>query len=225
MTTVYGVTMFGAVLQIKRQLKGLGINDEDSVRFARYLAQKTFASLNDAFTSSTRIKNWLRRSAAAIVKLMRPVEWVTPLGLPVVQPYLSLSERHGKLCLIPKLTKQVNAFPPNFVHSLDSTHMMLTALHCRRLGITFAAVHDCYWTHASTADIMNVICREQFIHLHKQPIVEELGKFVRKKYLPSRLRRVMERDEIKEFEDVFTPELPDGKLDIEEIRESIYFFS
>ena len=28
--------------------------------------------------------------------------------------------------------KQKNAFPPNFVHSLDSTHMLLTALHCQR---------------------------------------------------------------------------------------------
>jgi hypothetical protein len=26
--------------------------------------------------------------------------------------------------------KQVSAFPPNFVHSLDATHMMLTALQC-----------------------------------------------------------------------------------------------
>lgn len=29
MTTVYGVTMYGAVLQIKRQLKALGIDDDD----------------------------------------------------------------------------------------------------------------------------------------------------------------------------------------------------
>ena len=27
--------------------------------------------------------------------------------------------------------KQATAFPPNFVHSLDATHMMLTALECR----------------------------------------------------------------------------------------------
>ena len=27
--------------------------------------------------------------------------------------------------------KQASAFPPNFIHSLDGTHMMLTALECR----------------------------------------------------------------------------------------------
>ena len=35
-------------------------------------------------------------------------------------------------CRKPDTMKQKNAFPPNFIHSLDSTHMMLTALHCFR---------------------------------------------------------------------------------------------
>ena len=35
MTTVYGVTMYGANLQIKRQLKALGI-DNDDVCYAYY---------------------------------------------------------------------------------------------------------------------------------------------------------------------------------------------
>jgi DNA-directed RNA polymerase len=27
--------------------------------------------------------------------------------------------------------KQASAFPPNFIHSLDATHMLLTALKCK----------------------------------------------------------------------------------------------
>lgn len=53
--------------------------------------------------------------------------------------------------------KQKNAFPPNFIHSLDSSHMMLTSLNCERAGITFVSVHDCYWTHPSTVHIMNKV--------------------------------------------------------------------
>ena len=34
--------------------------------------------------------------------------------------------------------RQKSAFPPNYVHSLDSTHMMLTATACRRAGVEFA---------------------------------------------------------------------------------------
>ncbi|VDN45511.1 unnamed protein product [Gongylonema pulchrum] len=59
---------------------------------------------------------------------------------------------------------------------MDSTHMMLTALFCRRLGITFAAVHDCYWTHACDVEVMNEICREQFVQLHSEPLVKQCGE-------------------------------------------------
>ena len=34
--------------------------------------------------------------------------------------------------------RQRTAFPPNFVHSLDSTHMMMTAIACKKAGLTFA---------------------------------------------------------------------------------------
>ena len=107
--------------------------------------------------------------------------------------------------------------PPNFVHSLDSTHMMMTALHCHRYGlgdgsgglmgaiivygfcqsragIPFIAVHDSFWTHACFVDEMNKvrpswflsaicstynleqICREQFVALHKLPVMESLAQ-------------------------------------------------
>lgn len=53
--------------------------------------------------------------------------------------------------------KQKNAFPPNFIHSLDSSHMMLTSLHCERVGITYVSVHDCFWTHPSSVEIMGKV--------------------------------------------------------------------
>ena len=46
------------------------------------------------------------------------------------------------------------------MHSVDSTHMMLTALKCKEEDITFAAVHDSYWTHAADIPRMNAILRE-----------------------------------------------------------------
>lgn len=34
--------------------------------------------------------------------------------------------------------RQRTAFPPNFVHSLDGSHMMMTAVACKRAGLNFA---------------------------------------------------------------------------------------
>ncbi|KAK8947650.1 hypothetical protein KSP40_PGU013088 [Platanthera guangdongensis] len=62
----------------------------------------------------------------------QPVRWVTPLGLPVVQPYYKLG-RH-----LVMVKRQRIALPPNFIHSLDGSHMMMTAVACRNAGLNFA---------------------------------------------------------------------------------------
>jgi hypothetical protein len=53
--------------------------------------------------------------------------------------------------------KQKTAFPPNFVHSMDSTHMMMTCLKMKEHGLHFAAVHDSYWTHPGDIPIMSKV--------------------------------------------------------------------
>ncbi|KAJ3336444.1 DNA-directed RNA polymerase [Gonapodya sp. JEL0774] len=104
--------------------------------------------------------------------------WTTPLGLPVVQPYRDLPTRSIKtrfqnlIVSDPTLKgsinhmKQSSAFPPNFIHSLDATHMMLTALHMKALGLPFAAVHDSFWAHPANVDDMARVLREEFVRLH-----------------------------------------------------------
>jgi DNA-directed RNA polymerase len=74
---------------------------------------------------------------------MAAVVWTTPLGLPVVQPYRREKKKQVQTAIqtvyisdphAPQEVngmKQASAFPPNFIHSLDATHMMLTALECR----------------------------------------------------------------------------------------------
>lgn len=36
--------------------------------------------------------------------------------------------------------RQKTAFPPNFVHSLDGSHMMMTAISCKNAGLHFAGL-------------------------------------------------------------------------------------
>lgn len=193
MTTVYGVTAYGAKLQIKKQLKNIGFDSASLDQASLYLTKKTFESLSEKFKAAREIQNWLTRSAQYISSKKRSqhVEWTTPLGLPVIQPYVKESEKISSSAkvgmILPKLSsvnsiKQRNAFSPNFIHSLDSCHMMQTSLHCEHSGITFVSVHDCFWTHPSTVATMNRICREQFILLHSQPILEDLAEHFYQKY-------------------------------------------
>lgn len=115
------------------------------------------------------------------------VIWTTPLKLPVVQPYRNekLHEIRTVLQSIKMRTpnphdtvsrrKQLQGFPPNFIHSLDATHMLLSALKCDEIGLTFAAVHDSFWTHASDVAVMNRVLRDAFVKMHGEDIVGRLA--------------------------------------------------
>ncbi|KAJ5098224.1 hypothetical protein N7532_005225 [Penicillium argentinense] len=115
------------------------------------------------------------------------VIWTTPLGLPVVQPYRSRKARRVQTTLqdlsivdpssndVISRRKQLQAFPPNFIHSLDATHMMLSANACHKAGLTFSAVHDSFWTHASDVDTMNEILRDAFVKMHSDDVIGRLA--------------------------------------------------
>ena len=115
------------------------------------------------------------------------VIWTTPLKMPVVQPYrksrarsirtnlqsITLNEASSSDPVSKR--KQRQAFPPNFIHSLDATHMLLSALKCNEEGLSFAAVHDSFWTHAADLDTMNGVLRDTFITMHSEDIIGRLA--------------------------------------------------
>ena len=122
------------------------------------------------------------------------VIWTTPLKMPVVQPYrkpsahrvetalqsISIAERSAASPV--HKAKQLQAFPPNFIHSLDATHMFLTALKCDEVGLTFTSIHDSFWTHAGDVSTMNRIIRDAFIRMHSEDIVGRLAAEFKARY-------------------------------------------
>jgi len=122
------------------------------------------------------------------------VTWTTPLRMPVVQPYRSSSSRSVSTNL-QKVTlqepqvwdpvskrKQLQAFPPNFIHSLDATHMMLSALKCNEVGLTFASIHDSFWTHACDIEKMSEVLRDAFVAMHSEDVIGRLHEEFRARY-------------------------------------------
>ncbi|XP_023542839.1 DNA-directed RNA polymerase 1B, mitochondrial-like [Cucurbita pepo subsp. pepo] len=221
MTSVYGVTYMGARDQIKKRLKERASIADDSQLFAAscYAARTTLTALGEMFEAARSIMSWLGECAKVIASENQPVRWTTPLGLPVVQPYRQLGRHLIKTSLqvlalqreTDKVmaTRQKTAFPPNFVHSLDGSHMMMTAVACRRAGLNFAGVHDSYWTHACDVDVMNRLLREKFVELYEAPILENLLKNFQ-----------------KSFPTLKFPPLPDrGDFDLKDVLQSSYFFN
>lgn len=189
-------------------------------------------------------------------ELMTSMTWTTPLGLVVCQPYRAQNRTQISTVLQTVYIAdpfepaqadsrgQASAFPPNFIHSLDATHMMLTALACK--DITFASVHDSYWTHAADVDVMNVKLREAFVRLHTAKILENLAQETLHRYSGYKIPRSslsakmlsdlktmgVEVDKIinqeKRYVDLASlipPLPPKGDLDIASVLKSQYFFA
>lgn len=178
--------------------------DEKAKKFTKYLTSLVFDSVRELFEGAHLIQDWLAEAAKRISKSVRldtfsnqdneankpnhssSVIWTTPLGLPCVQPYRVLKTQLIRTNLQDisihdpfsgsqvDARRQQTAFPPNFVHSLDATHMLMTSKACGDDNLNFASVHDSYWTHASDVDTMNYHIRNQFVKLHQDNLVTKL---------------------------------------------------
>ncbi|KAJ3356082.1 DNA-directed RNA polymerase [Entophlyctis luteolus] len=196
------------------------------------------------------------------VEKMASVIWTTPLGLPIVQPYRVLKTKIVQTMLQTvtvsdntsptpvNAMKQSTAFPPNFIHSLDATHMMLSAIACNQHNIEFAAVHDSYWTHAADVDTMAAVLRDTFVKLHSKEIMQNLRQELQDRNSSNKFGVVVEITDPRHLElwadhlkrtgrsarkassrkistwvDLVIPALPKkGNFDIRMVRESPYFF-
>lgn len=221
MTSVYGVTAVGARNQVYELLDFLKTEDLERYRCSKYLANTTLKGIREVLPMASEIMDWLRQCAREVCKQGSLVRWTTPLGFPVVQHYVQASSYQVR-CLgatiniwnptldsPPATAKQTNGMPPNWIHSIDATHMMMTAKRCHDQHITFAGVHDSYWTHAADVDQLQTITRETFVELHSEPLMDNL------------------RAELMKWNpkaDIPKPPAT-GELDINCVKESEYFFS
>ncbi|KAL0735811.1 hypothetical protein Bca4012_012021 [Brassica carinata] len=120
MTSVYGATYIGARDQIKRRLKERSAFSDDKETFgaACYAAKVTSTAIDEMFEAARAIMRWFGECAKVKTSLQT----------------LSLQRETDKVVA----RRQRTAFPPNFIHSLDGCHMMMTAVACKRAGLCFA---------------------------------------------------------------------------------------
>lgn len=221
MTIVYGVTRSGASDQIRERLKEGGMEGSPLYKASYYLSGVVLDSVGELCASASLAMAWLVECARLIVAENRLVSWTTPAGFPVVQPYRRESDsevrtrlrrltiRHLKPGAKVWAKKHIDGIAPNFIHSIDATHLMMTAIECERQGVALMTIHDAFRTHAATVGDMDVILREQFVDLHRRPLLDELLGQWRSQH-----------------PDIEFPEPPArGSFDIERVLESEYVFS
>lgn len=111
--------------------------------------------------------------------------------------------------------RQRQGIAPNFVHSMDASHLMLTIIKCHdEYEInSFAVIHDSYATHACDAGKLFRAVRDVFVDTYKNnDVLQNLHDQI-KNMLSSKLV-----DEL--------PDIPSkGSLDLDQVRQSLYAFA
>ncbi len=221
MTVFYGVTDIGARRQLRARLNEAGFYAEGQYHASKYLAGLVLRAVALSCPDVHGAFRWLQLCARIIADSGQQVAWITPLDLPAIQPYKKTSAREVKTILQTitlrdaagehpvRRRKQTQAFPPNFVHAIDAAHLMNTAVRLAENGIAFAGVHDSYWTHAGDVPVMSAVIREEFVKLHRTPLLTELHQQLTARY-PGL---------------AFPPPPELGNLDVGKVMESDYAFS
>jgi len=178
MTTFYGVTGWGRNEQMYAMLRERGFFGQQLTDAVKFLETVIPQAIGSVCPGATRIMAWLQVCARLFCADGKAFQFVSPLGLPVIQRYRNhaigtVTTVLQQISVIQiskdsplRVKKQAGAAAPNFIHSLDQTAMFMTAHACRQDDIDMVPVHDNYGTHLADADALDHHTRDQFVKLH-----------------------------------------------------------
>ena len=232
MTYAYSVTSIGIRDQIASEMRkacdGQYLPGHENWQAAMALAPVVEQAIRNTVDRAAEAMDWLKGISKSYSTEKIPTSWVTPLGFPVVQPY---RRAKGKLFKVwfqgqrIRLTlrvesrdvdarKQASSVAPNYVHSMDATHLMMVANRLHDEGITdsYAMIHDSFGVHACDVDELHFAIRDEFIKLYNDDVLTEVYRQCLLALPGEKWKTV--------------PEVPEaGDLNLEEVRDADFFFA
>jgi len=178
MTLPYGATMQSARSYIMEYVidnwDKFNLPDEQQWDYAKFLTPILWGSIGEVVIAARSAMDWLQKSVTRDY-----MKWLTPIDFPVYQYYKDVeatdvrTQLNGSVRIMlrdfdkegePALSNQRSGIAPNFVHSIDSTHMVMT------INMTdftsYAMIHDDFGTHAGNTQKLFVDIRNAFLQLY-----------------------------------------------------------
>lgn len=189
---------------------------------AGWLNERMWPAIGEVVVKARQAMDWFQKASSAILKVEPHIQWATPTGFKVCQDYRKMESLGVVRIRLTGLTQwklsgygdkpdkvaHRNGIAPNFVHSLDASHMQFVASAAKDAGIhSVAMIHDDFGCHARFAEKFATIIRETFVKMYlADDWMERFAEFYRAKGIE-------------------LPPMPKkGKLDITVVLSSKYFF-
>lgn len=153
-----------------------------------FLCPILWEAIGKVVISARKAMDWLQESAGRVARKNKTIVWWSPIGFPVMQDrrkvlvrrvntelagrfYMRIGERIGTL----DVAKNKLGIAPNFIHSMDACHLMMTCHKAHEYGITdFAFIHDDFGTLAPDTDTLHEALREAFVDMYgnNDPLID-----------------------------------------------------
>lgn len=220
-----------------------GADEKHLSKITHYAASTVWQAIPMVVLKAREGMDYLQKLARLVSKQALPVSWTTPTGFPVQQSYFEVSGERVNLALggeiilrnnVPiwqakdnqrRVTfanmerridpkRQISGIAPNFIHSLDSSHLMMSVLAAKKRGMSdFALIHDSLGTHAGNTEQFIAIIRESFHRLYAENDPLEMLTTHLISQIPEEARKKL-------------PEMPEkGDLDVNDILSAEYLFA
>lgn len=195
---------------------------KDAISFASMLVWR---AIGEVVVAAREGMAYIKAMSNAVSSLNKPMEWVTPTGFIVLQEVFTVTDdkqvftsmmgnckfRIKEETTTIDKTRMASSSAPNFVHSMDASHLLLSVLAFADNGIdSIAVIHDSFGTHACDTEKLRGLLSGAFVKMYE------------------------ENDVILQFKEhnedvlltVFEVDLPTkGNLDLQEVLVSSYCFA
>ena len=224
MTTSYGVTKRSAIRYVIDDYLRVHdfIRPREHYPAASYLMDFVWPAISAVVIKGKQAMAWLDKAGKQIIKSNGDTEgaitWVTPSGFLASQAYYEYEEHnvatklygHARIKVLvdspdPSPSRHSLGLSPNFIHSMDASHLHLVTAKMAELipNVSLAMIHDSFGTHAADTAVLYTVLRDEFVLMYENS--DPLTEFANRYNLPA---------------------APDkGKLDLNEVRRSLYVFS
>ena len=191
---------------------------------ANRLAKDLVNTYNSLCSGPVDVKNYLQALTKYRIKELgrTSAEWETPSGFQVLAEKWMTSKKKVEITICkkriflvyrevtdkPAIHEITSGISPNYVHSMDASHMSLVINKLKDQDITsFGAIHDSFSVHADDVDQLLETTKDVFIKMYNCDVFADMcAQFV----------NCDDRFEIQEP--------TTGSLDLNKIKESEYFF-
>lgn len=190
-----------------------------------FMSGLVWESIGEVVVAARAGMKYIKAVTNTVAKANKPLEWTTPTGFVVKQEIYETANRQIDTQLMGKTKflistptdkmnfhRMVNSCAPNFVHSMDASHLTKAVNAFHHNGIeSIAVIHDSFGTHAGNTDKLRALLSSSLVDMYSEHDV---------------IRNFITEVEDKTLLDLSHIEVPiAGSLDLQEINQSIYAFA